>query len=318
MGLSWASIFKSPVATPTHFNARGQYPGMTFTGRFVETETRDGLTLQGLHAPADADVAVLHVHGMAGNLYGNSFVKEMLASYPDSGIGFLTVELRGSETMRLFERGDDWVTIGNAYERFADSALDIAAWVAFLSDYYDEIWLQAHSLGPSKVAQYLADDPHPSVAGAIFISPSEMRGLVLAEDCPEHDRLISEAAELVDAGEEDALLSEQLWGWATLSAGTYLDLFGPDTDAAVFPYSHDDADFTALAQVDVPILAFLGTADDGIAVPAADAMQQLESHLASCPRFEGVVLDGAEHDYEGFEEEIVEKVVGFLYSSAGG
>ncbi|MFB6076747.1 MAG: alpha/beta hydrolase, partial [Candidatus Nanohaloarchaea archaeon] len=277
-------------------------------------ETDDDYRLQGLLAEADGGTAVLHIHGMAGNLYGNAFVQKMLSAYPDAGISFLTVEQRGSETVHLVEttRGG-FDPIGNAYERFDESRRDIRAWLDFLQDAgYDDIYLQAHSLGPSKVAHFLAEEPHDAIAGVIFISPSEMIGLVEDDSCPEHDGLLGEARELVADGREDELLSGLLWDWAKLSAGTYLDLFGAESDAAVFNYSTPGRGWDAIAAIDVPMLAVLGTADDGIVVGADEAMAMLEEHAENCPRFEGIVVDGAEHDYAGYEDEIIDHVLSFV------
>ncbi|MFB6216949.1 MAG: hypothetical protein ABEJ72_08295, partial [Candidatus Aenigmatarchaeota archaeon] len=105
-----------------------------FQGKFVETSTEDGIRLQGLLAEAEkTDTAVIHFHGMSGNFYANSFIKPMLSRYPSENISFLTVEQRGSETIRLFETTEEnIVTIGNAYEKFEDSKYDIDAWIDFL------------------------------------------------------------------------------------------------------------------------------------------------------------------------------------------
>ncbi|MFB6216948.1 MAG: DUF1749 domain-containing protein, partial [Candidatus Aenigmatarchaeota archaeon] len=168
------------------------------------------------------------------------------------------------------------------------------------------------SLGPSKIAYYLANNEHLSVDGVIFISPSEMHGLVLDESCPEHDRLIEEAQELVSQGKGDELLSEPLWGWARLSAETYLNFFGEDSNTDIFNYSTLERGFGTVEQIDVPVLAFLGTEDDGIVKDAEDAMNMLEEHASNCPHFEGIVFEGAEHDYSGFEDEIVKMVISFI------
>ena len=41
-------------------------------------------------------------------------------------------------------------------------------------------------------------------------------------------------------------------------------------------------------------------------------MKELESHLIHSPRYKTVVYDGAEHDFEGFEKQIVEEIIGFI------
>lgn len=288
---------------------------MTFTGEFVETTTGDGLRLQGLFAEAtDSNTAIIHFHGMAGNFFENRFVQTMFDQYPEHGISFLSVEERGSEIIRRFDTTDgDARMIGDAYERFEASRYDIEAWIDFLADAgYETIIVQGHSLAPSKITYYLAKTGDDRIDGLIFISPSEMQGLVEHESTPEHQDLLEEARELVDDGKEDELLSEELWDWAVLSAGTYLNFFGDDAETDIFTYSQPERDFEAVSTIDVPLIAFLGTEDDGIVTPPEECLSMLEEAAEQSPAFDGIVFDGADHSYAGFGDRIVDRVQSFF------
>ncbi|MCJ7429312.1 MAG: DUF1749 domain-containing protein [Candidatus Nanohaloarchaeota archaeon QJJ-5] len=290
---------------------------MTFTGQFVETTTDDGLCLQGLFAEADTETVVVHFHGMSGNLFENQFVQTMLSDYPENDISFLTVEQRGSELMRWFDTVDgDSRKIGNAHEQFEDAEYDIKAWIDFLDDAgYETIIVQGHSLAPSKITYYMSETDDDRIDGLVFISPSEMQGLVVHESTPEHEDLLAEARRHVEDGNEDQLLSDELWGWAVLSAGTYLNFFGDDAQTDIFTYSQPENDFSAVDAIDVPLIAFLGTEDDGIVTPPEACLSMLEEAAEACPAFEGIVFDGADHSYAGFGNSIVSEVRTFFEAS---
>lgn len=287
----------------------------TFQGEFVETETSDGVELVGLLAePEESEKLVIHFHGMQGNFFQNSFVQEMLTGYPENNIGFLTVEQRGAEAVRYFAKNDDFVNIGNAYEVFEESRYDIQAWIDFAKEKgFEEIYLQSHSLGTMKTAYYLSNKNKPSVSGTIFISPSDMWGLAM-EDIENYQELIEEAKQLKKNGREEEILIEDLWGWGYLSAKTFLNFFDEDTKTAVFNYYDPSKGFEVVKEIEVPILAFLGTKDDGIVTDPHESMNMLE-RKAEANRFEEAVFEGAEHSYEGFEDQLIEKTVRFIQNN---
>ena len=43
-----------------------------------------------------------------------------------------------------------------------------------------------------------------------------------------------------------------------------------------------------------------------------DSLELLKSKAKNCPRFEYYIFDGAEHDFEGFEQNIINSVLKFL------
>lgn len=264
-----------------------------------------------MSGPEDSDTVIIHLHGMQGNFFQNSFVQQMLSDYPGNGLAFMTVEQRGAEAVRIFPRNDEMVKMGNAFELFEDCLKDIQAWIDFAVEQgYENIVLQGHSLATMKIAYYIAEKEH-RVDAAVLISPSDMRGLAV-EDIEGHGELMDRARRLEENGKEDEIVVEDLWGWGYLSAKTFINFFGEDTNTSVFNYLRPEEGFKTVESIDVPVMAFLGTEDDGIVTDAYESMDLLEKHVE--PRFEGRVLEGAEHDYHGFEEKLVEEITGFVES----
>lgn len=286
--------------------------------QIVQTRTASGLRYHGLLSePADSTKKIIiHIHGMAGTLFQENYYPTMHSYYPTHGISFLTVEHRGTGTITEFDLNGGTKVIGNAYELFEDCIEDIKAWVDYAASLgYSEIWLQGHSLGTSKVAYYTKQTKDERIAGLILLSPSDMVGLVHDElGQKDHDLLYPEAKQLVQSGKGDALLSNKLWGSVTISAQTYLNFFEDSSQDAIFNYANESLGWRVVNEIKVPVVAMTGTNDDGIE-PVMDpnqAMEKLHSELKNSPRIKTVVYEGAQHNFEGFDKEIVNDVVEFI------
>lgn len=286
--------------------------------QIVTTKTSDGLSYKGLLSePAQpGSKIIVHIHGMSGNIYYNSFYPAMHKLFPENGIAFLVGEHRGTGSITQFESSKGVQNIGNTFELFEDSRFDIQAWIDYARNLgYSEIWVSAHSLGPSKLAYYVDQTPNNGLAGLIFISPSDMIGLVHEpKELPVHQKLLAEAQALVNQGKPRQLLSGYLWGNLILSAQTYANFFGEHAKTAIFNFGQRQLGWKVVNGINLPVLAFTGTADDGIA-PVIDphaAMKLLEKELVNSPRKQTVVYAKAEHDFEGFGEQLVQDIVGFI------
>lgn len=283
----------------------------------IKGKSTDGITYTGLLSrAANKENLILHIHGMSGDIYFNSFYPFMHEYYPKNGWSFLAVEHRGTHSVTQFDKNGSSVNLGNAYETFEDCVFDIQGWIDTAKSMgFKNIWLQSHSLGPSKVAYYISQTNSTDIKGLIFLSPSDMVGLVnYPEEVERHKKLLAEAQELVKLGKSDQLLSDQLWGETLLSAKTYISFFGENAKDAIFNFLMPELGFEAVNNINLPVLAFTGTQDDGI-VPCMDpymAMQVLEKELKNSPRIKTIVLKNAEHDFAGFGQNIVEEVIRFL------
>jgi len=289
--------------------------------QIVETKTSEGIKYKGLLSASkeNSDRIIIHIHGMGGNIIYNDFYALMHKKYSENGTSFLVGEHRGSEIIKGFERGDESVLLGNAFERFEDCVEDIQAWVNFaLGKGYKKIWLQAHSLGPSKVAYYLSQKNHENIEGVIWLSPSDIIGLVrYPEMINEHKKLMKEAKELIKRGKGNELLSDKLWGEYLLSAKTYVNFFENTANTAIFNYGDKSLGWKVVNDINLPALAITGTQDDGIkpVIDPKEAMVLLQSELKNSPKVKTVVYEGAEHSFNGFEEKIVNDVLDFISKS---
>ncbi len=286
--------------------------------KLVSTTTSDGLTLNGLlSAPVQkTDTIIIHTHGMSGDFYLNSFYPDMYEKYSAHNIAFLAGENRGTHTIKEFNTESGVKYYGNAYEVFEDCVYDIQAWIDLAkSQGYKNIWLQGHSLGTSKIVYYLSNIKAAPIAGIILISPSDMIGLVHDPICQKDIQVLyPEAKELVSTGIPDQLLSHFLWEEVSLSAKTFLNFFQEPTNLAIFNYMRPDLGWQKINPISIPVLAITGTQDFGIVsvVDPFKAMEKLKSELKKSPRVRTLVFENAEHDFQGFGDQIVSEVIKFI------
>jgi len=285
--------------------------------KFVSAKSTDGITYRGLLSAAENPQGIIiHIHGMSGTPIQETYYELMHGRYPMNGWSFLAVEHRGTDSIKQFDSDHGTINIGNTYEIFEDCIHDIQGWVNFAKNLgYKEIWLQAHSLGPSKVAYYI-NQVHPQeVKGVVFLSPSDMIGLVHDPiGIKDHERLLPEALRLVKEGKPKQLLSNTLWEEVMLSAQSYLSFFGENAKDDIFKYSKANDKWDVVESLNIPVLAITGTNDDGIipVINAFEAMNLLGKKLQKAPRYKTLVLEGAEHSFRGYEEYIVNTVLDFI------
>lgn len=285
--------------------------------KIVTSTSTDGIKYRGLLTEAiNPKGIIIHIHGMSGSPIQETYYQPMHEKYSEAGWSFLAVEHRGTGSITQFNTDKGVVNIGNAFEIFEDCIHDIQGWINFAKDLgYQRIWLQSHSLGPSKVAYYMKQVKSGVIEGLIWISPSDMVGLVHDPiGIKDHEKLLPEALELVKQGNPKQLLSNYLWESVILSAQSYLAFFGENAKDAIFNYGNPELIWDAVNSISVPVIAITGTKDDGIAavMDAHEAMKLLENQLVNSPVKKTIVYENAEHSFEGFENKIVNDVINFI------
>ena len=172
---------------------------------FHRIPTDDDIVLQGmLFAPeTETKKAYLHTHGMAGSFYGNRFLDDLSKGLTDSGYAFLSMNNRGHDIIADFYSPDPngkSRRIGNAYEKFTESVLDIKAGIDFLEKAgYMEIVLGGHSLGANKAAYYIIESKDARVKKLVLMSTPDMAGLAEKENA-HHEQTLEQAKKLVAEG----------------------------------------------------------------------------------------------------------------------
>ncbi len=291
-------------------------------GEFVRVLTEDGLELQGLFVTPGggaADTTLIHMHGLDGNFYENRFVDHVAVACKDAGVNFITFNNRGHDYISDFivntpaSDGFSYKQIGGIYEFFEESVLDIAAWVEFArSRGAARLIMQGHSHGALKAAYYLSKGDVRGVDGLVLLSPSDDFGKQRTYLGDGFDEALALARGLMEDGKGLDLLPPGIFHYP-ISAQSYFDIFRPGSPLALFNVSRTDrSEFPELAKIAVPVLVLVGSVDEAFLGGPHEFLDAARQLLPNATRFDGVVLEGAPHNYLGFDAEAGEKIGAWL------
>lgn len=282
--------------------------------------TKDSIELVGLlyEPEARTEKVVSFVHGMEGNFYENKFLDAIAKTLTDNGVAFFAFNNRGCEAIKDFVKNGDgkrtFVRIGNAYEKFEECVLDIAASIDFLEkEGFTDIHLAGHSLGCPKIAYYISETGDARVKSLLFLSPSDMLGLVR----PNAERFASDikvANEMAAKGKGGELMPNQVWDEYPMSAASFISIFADDSKCGIFNFFDRNDKLPALAAVRCPAIAIMGTKDDALTVPMDETMERLTKALSNSSRVETNILGDANHGYVGHEQQLADAVRDWVIS----
>ncbi len=286
---------------------------------FHRIYTSDGLELHGLlYEPDKPTKSVLvHVHGMAGNFYKNKFVDFIAKELTSNDIAFCVFSNRGCEHIKdtyKYEEGKKpkIVRIGNTYEKFEESLLDIKTFIDFVSDKgFSNIHLSGHSLGSPKVVYYVTEKNDQRIKSLLLISPADMLGLV--RDEPDmFSKQIAEAQKLIQNDKEDQILSDLLWGNNPISANTYINLFSDNAKDAIFNFYNPNDKLETLNKISIPTYAVMGRKDDALTISIEKTYSRLEDALVNSPKVKTEILGDATHGYRDYEQKLATAIMTWL------
>jgi len=282
---------------------------------FCRTDTCDQLKLPGLlfEPEAGSKVGILHLHGRAGGFYANAFLDEMAETYNAAGFGFLTVNLRGHDQIADFRVGDtDQIKrIGQAFDVFEESIFDIDAWVKFLrSRGYEKIILQGYSQGGGKAVYFLNEEPQADVIALVLMSPADAAGLLKKHDPRNFEKDLAEAETMVAQGRGNELLPRPIRGTYYVSAKSFVDEFGDQTKANIFPV-FENGNFEKLKNIKIPILAFYGSKENLCINSPKEDLATIANHFKN-KNSKTAIVDGADHTYHKQEKQVADSITDWL------
>lgn len=286
---------------------------MNMKVEFVRFDASDGVELQGWLSNAGGDLTVIHMHGMSGNGYEHPFLDNMHETYVKNGISFFSIDTRGHGIISYFRQkdgsdlwGEGTKLGGSCYEIFDESMHDIRGAIEYLATLgKTKFILQGHSLGGSKVVNYLKSTNDERVAGAILLAPTDM--VAWANTEPKNADYIEKAQKSVTDGMPEALVGAQCWKDETpLSAQTYLSICKADTPVDIYRNE-------VLGVIDTPMTIIYGTDDIGITNVDGTIDKWIE-------RFDDVknantnveIIEGAQHSFSGYEKQLTEISTNFV------
>ena len=281
----------------------------------------DGIKLDGLLSTCKdkTEDIILSVHGMATNCMKKRETT-MAKIANENGIDYFCFNNRGSElvkyTRRYTEGKREKELGGTSYEDVLEGYEDIAGAIIKLKELgYKNIYLQGHSLGCTKIVytyNELKDEKDEMV--------NNIKGIILNSliDIPRALRIylrdkFDEYIQYAEEKERNQETSEMMPREAfihPISVKTFLR-YARDNQDIDFANFGEDHELRKLNNIDVPLFMRWGNVNEMIAqVP--EELVDIMNRVITNPNKDIYYLDGANHSYEGKEEELAKQIIEFI------
>jgi pimeloyl-ACP methyl ester carboxylesterase len=115
---------------------------------------------------------------------------------------------------------------------------------------------------------------------------------------------------MVAEGRGDELLPRKIRDFYYASARSFAAEFESGSAANIFPI-FENGDFGRLENIKVPVLAFYGSKEDTVVNSAQIDLETIAKYLTN-PKSKTFIINGADHTYLGFENQIADGIAGWL------
>lgn len=277
---------------------------------FVRFNATDDVELQGWLNNTDNDLAVVHIHGMSGNGYENYFLDDLRNMYAENNISLFTIDTRGRGIISDFRQGDGWKHGGSCFEVFEESVNDIRGAIEYLKSIgKTRFILQGHSLGCTKVVNFVLNEDVSGVEKIFLLAPTDMVGW--ANTDPKNQEYLSNAKQFMSEGKGEELVASQCWLNKTpISAQTYPTICEASSSADIYGEREGGA---LLGRIELPMLIPYGTEDIGITHIDGTMDKWLErANKIKNSSTQIKVVEGSAHGFRGYESELSDIIEGFI------
>ncbi len=281
----------------------------------------DGVTLNGIihESKEKANKIILAIHGMTSNCLKKR--DDIIATKAnEAGIDYFCFNNRGSEVVRYIEKkieGEDEDKLaGTAYEDVLESYEDIVGAILKLKELgYQEIYLQGHSLGCTKIVYTYnelkeeKDEILKSIKGILLLSlvdiPTTLK-IYLGEN---FNKYLKIAEEQETQGKQLELMPKEAFIYP-ISGKTFLR-YARDNQKIDFAKFGKDTKLEKLNNIEVPLLMRWGNEKEMIVQKAEELVNNVTNIIAN-PKKDIAYIDGANHSYDGKEEELAKQIITFI------
>lgn len=288
---------------------------------FVRFKATDDVELQGWLSKEKSDIAAIHIHGKSGNGYENYFLDNLREMYSKNDISFFTIDTRGRGIISTFWQNGKSVLLGkeiklggSCFEIFEESMFDIQGAIDYLKGIGKKKFiLQGHSLGSTKVVNYLVRKTHSEVIFSILLAPTDMTGW--ANKNPKNKSNIKKAKELISRGVGEELIGAQIGlDKSPMSAQSYLTMHEAGTAVDIYGGRKGGA---LLSRIDTPTLIVYGDHDIGIIEIDENINKWLERvNKIKNKNTQISIIKDSPHSFKGYEKDLSQIISSFLSSTS--
>ena len=281
----------------------------------------DGIKLDGLlytskHKTEDI---ILSIHGMATNCMKKR--ETIMAKFAnENNIDYFCFNNRGSELVKYIRRYTEGKRQkelgGTSYEDVLEGYEDITGAIIKLKELgYKNIYLQGHSLGCTKIVYTYnelkdeQDDMVNDIKGIILNSLIDIPRALKVYLRDNFNKYLEYAEEKEKNGQRDEMMPEEAF-IHTISVKTFLR-YARDYQDINFANFGEDKELKVLNNIEVPLFMRWGNVNEMI-VQMPEELVDLMNKCINNPNKDIYYMDGANHSYEGKEEELAKQVIAFI------
>lgn len=287
----------------------------------IDFYATDGILNNGFIMGNNSKKILIATHGMDSNCFKKR-ERIIAENVIKNDIDFFGYNNRGSELVKdvkkkLADGSVAKILGGTTFEDMTDSYYDIKGAILKAIDLgYEEIFLQGHSLGSSKVV-YTYNKLKEENSGII----KYIKGVILLSlvDIPRALKIylnknflnmlkLAEDKEL--RGETYDIMPKESF-IHLISVKTFLKYAKYNDDINFSCYHDKDFEFKELNNIDVPLFMRWGNVNEMIEQDAKELVGTVNSKINNSQK-DINYIDGADHSYTGKEKELAEQIVKFL------
>ena len=281
----------------------------------------DGIKLDGLLYTSEnkTEDIILSIHGMGSNCMKKR--ETTMAKFANqNNIDYFCFNNRGSELVKYIRRyteGKREKSLGGtSFEDVLEGYEDITGAIIKLKELgYKNIYLQGHSLGCTKVVYTYhelkdeQDDMVNDIKGIILNSLIDVPRALKVYLRDNFDKYLAYAEEKEKNGQKDEMMPQDAF-IHPISVKAFLR-YARDYQDINFANFGEDKELKVLNNIDVPLFMRWGNVNEMI-VQMPEELVDLMNNCITNPNKDIYYIDGANHSYEGKEEELAKEIIAFI------
>ncbi len=287
----------------------------------IEFLATDGIILDGLlyKSKERTNKVILAVHGMSSNCMKK---RDQVISKKanENNIDYFCFNNRGSElvkyTRRNIEGKKEKFIMGTSFEDVTEGYEDIVGAMIKLKELgYEEIYLQGHSLGCTKIVYSYnelkeeQDDLINMVKGVILLSLVDIPQTLKFYLRENFNKYLEYAEEQEKQNKTKELMPKESF-IHPVSVKTFLR-YARDNKEIDFAGYGRDTKLEKLNNIDVPLFMRWGN-DNEMILQRAEELVDMVNNIIKNENKDIDYIDGANHGYENREEELAEQIIKFI------
>ena len=295
-------------------------------GRIIKIEViyflaTDGIKLDGLLYTSEnkTEDIILSIHGMGSNCMKKR--ETTMAKFANqNNIDYFCFNNRGSELVKYIRRyteGKREKSLGGtSFEDVLEGYEDITGAIIKLKELgYKNIYLQGHSLGCTKIVYTYhelkdeQDDMVNDIKGIILNSLIDVPRALKVYLRDNFDKYLAYAEEKEKNGQKDEMMPQDAF-IHPISVKAFLR-YARDYQDINFANFGEDKELKVLNHIDVPLFMRWGNVNEMI-VQMPEELVDLMNNCITNPNKDIYYIDGANHSYEGKEEELAKEIIAFI------